>query len=85
MEIVDLMLNDLQEALEENEIEISITDDAKKKLVSLGYDKRFGARPLRRVIQDKIEDQLTDLILEEDELNSVKAHIKDGEIVVVKA
>lgn len=85
MEIVDLMLNDLQEALEENEIEISITDDAKKKLVSLGYDKRFGARPLRRVIQDKIEDQLTDLILEEDELNNVKAHIKDGEIVVVKA
>ena len=85
MEIVDLMLNDLQEALEENEIEISITDDAKKKLVSLGYDKRFGARPLRRVIQDKIEDQLTDLILEEDKLNSVKAHIKDGEIVVVKA
>ncbi len=85
MEIVDLMLVELQEALEENEIKITITDDAKKKLVSLGYDKRFGARPLRRVIQDKIEDQLTDLILEEENLETVKAHIKDGEIVVVKA
>src|SRR5699024_12234003 len=59
----------------------SVTDDAKRKLVSLGYDKRFGARPLRRVIQDRIEDQLTDLILEEDNLEQVKAHIKDGEIV----
>ncbi len=85
MEIVDLMLDELQGALKENEISISITDDAKKKLVSLGYDKRFGARPLRRVIQDKIEDQLTDLILEEENLENVKAHIKDGEIVVVKA
>lgn len=85
MEIVDLMLVELQEALEENEIKITITDDAKKKLVSLGYDKRFGARPLRRVIQDKIEDQLTDLILEEENLETVKAHIKDGAIVVVKA
>ncbi|HIW38981.1 MAG TPA: hypothetical protein H9885_08230, partial [Candidatus Jeotgalicoccus stercoravium] len=66
-------------------ISMSVTDDAKRKLVSLGYDKRFGARPLRRVIQDRIEDQLTDLILEEDNLEQVKAHIKDGEIVVVKA
>ncbi len=66
MEIVDLMFDELQAALKENEISISITEGAKKKLVSLGYDKRFGARPLRRVIQDKIEDQLTDLILEEE-------------------
>src|SRR5690625_3787724 len=85
MEIVDLMLTELQDRLSENEISISITDDAKKKLVSLGYDKRFGARPLRRVIQDKIEDQLTDLILEDPDIHNVKAHIKDGEIAVVKA
>ena len=85
MTIVDLMMTELQDRLSENEISISITDDAKKKLVSLGYDKRFGARPLRRVIQDKIEDQLTDLILEDPDIHNVKAHIKDGEIAVVKA
>ncbi|MCK1977183.1 AAA family ATPase [Jeotgalicoccus huakuii] len=85
MEITDLMLNELSETLKENDISITVTEDAKKKLVSLGYDKRFGARPLRRVIQDRIEDQLTDLILESDDLEQVRAHIKNGEIVVSKA
>ena len=85
MKITDLMLDELSETLKDNDISMSVTDDAKRKLVSLGYDKRFGARPLRRVIQDRIEDQLTDLILEEDNLEQVKAHIKDCEIVVVKA
>ena len=85
MKITDLMLDELSETLKDNDISMTVTDDAKRKLVSLGYDKRFGARPLRRVIQDRIEDQLTDLILEEDNLEQVKAHIKDGEIVVVKA
>ena len=85
IEITDLMLNELSETLKENDINITVTEDAKKKLVSLGYDKRFGARPLRRVIQDRIEDQLTDLILESDGLEQVRAHIKNGEIVVSKA
>lgn len=85
MEITDLMLNELSETLKENDISITVTEDAKKNLVSLGYDKRFGARPLRRVIQDRIEDQLTDLILESDNLEQVRAHIKNGEIVVSKA
>ncbi|MFC2949586.1 ATP-dependent Clp protease ATP-binding subunit [Virgibacillus sediminis] len=85
MEIVDLMLNELQENIEENDIHITITDEAKRELVKLGYDKRFGARPLRRVIQDKIEDQLTDLILEETELENVKVDVIDEEIKVVNA
>ena len=85
MEITDLMLDDLRETLKENDISMTVTEDAKKKLVSLGYDKRFGARPLRRVIQDRIEDQLTDLILESEDLKNVKAHIKNGEIVVSQA
>src|SRR5699024_7498186 len=68
LEIVDLMLVDLQDTIEENDMNITITDEAKRELVRLGYDPRFGARPSRRVIQDKIEDQLTDLILEEGRL-----------------
>lgn len=82
LEIVDLMLVDLEETIEENHIEITISDAAKQALVTLGYDKRFGARPLRRVIQDKIEDPLTDLILEEDTVEKVHVDVVEEEIVV---
>lgn len=85
MQIVDLMLADLQKTIEENDLSITITNEAKQELVRLGYDRRFGARPLRRVIQDKIEDQLTDLILEDDNVSNVKVDVFDQEIVVQKA
>ena len=85
LEIVDLMLVDLEEAIEENDIAISISSEAKRELVKLGYDKRFGARPLRRIIQDKIEDPLTDLLLEVDQLEKVHVDVVDEEIVVSKA
>ncbi|WP_042225011.1 ATP-dependent Clp protease ATP-binding subunit [Oceanobacillus manasiensis] len=85
LEIVDLMINDLQKNMEENNINITISDDAKRHLAKLGYDRRFGARPLRRVIQDKIEDQLTDLILEEDSIERVEVNVKEEEIIVEKA
>ncbi|HLR61436.1 MAG TPA: AAA family ATPase [Lentibacillus sp.] len=84
LQIVDLMLAELEETIEENDISISVTDEAKHELVQLGYDPRFGARPLRRVIQDKIEDQLTDLILEEESIETVNVDVKDGAIVVGK-
>ncbi|PAV28116.1 ATP-dependent Clp protease ATP-binding subunit [Virgibacillus profundi] len=85
LEIVDLMLEELQNTIEENNINITISDAAKDELVRLGYDKRFGARPLRRVIQDKIENQLTDLILEEDAVEKVHVDVVEDEIVVQKA
>lgn len=85
LDIVDLMLVELEETIEENNITITITDAAKQALVTLGYDQRFGARPLRRVIQDKIEDQLTDLILEEELVEAVHVDVKDDLIVVTKA
>src|SRR5690625_2875296 len=82
LEIVDLMLADLQQTIEENDIQITITDAAKQELVQLGYDPRFGARPLRRVIQDKIEDQMTDLILEGETVNAVNIDVEENEIIV---
>jgi|SRR5690625_2509864 len=82
LEIVDLMLAELQETIEDNDIKITISDDAKQMLVRLGYDRRFGARPLRRVIQDKVEDQLTDLILDEGEVDNVYVDVENEEIVV---
>ncbi|MCM3757311.1 ATP-dependent Clp protease ATP-binding subunit [Sporosarcina aquimarina] len=84
LEVVDLMLVDLQENIQENDITITITQEAKRILVKLGYDKRFGARPLRRVIQDKIEDPLTDLLLEEETIGEVSVDVVEDEIVVQK-
>ncbi|MFB9859508.1 AAA family ATPase [Salinicoccus siamensis] len=80
--IVDLMLAELRETVEDNDIGITITDEAKYELARLGYDKRFGARPLRRVIQDKVEDQLTDLILEEESVGNVEVRLEEGEVKV---
>lgn len=82
LQIVDLMLRDLEKTIEDNNITITITDDAKKALVNQGYDVRFGARPLRRVIQEKIEDQITDLILENEMVNAVNVDVEDENIVV---
>lgn len=84
LEIVDLMLVDLQATIEENEIEITISEEAKQALVKLGYDKRFGARPLRRVIQEQIEDPLTDLILDEENIEKVHVNVVDEVITVEK-
>ena len=85
LEIVNLMLTELEKTIEDNKISITITDAAKKQLVKLGYDPRFGARPLRRVIQDKIENQLTDLILEDDTIDKVHVKVSNEEIVVEKS
>jgi len=85
LQIVDLMLHDLEATMKENQITITISDEAKERLVELGYDARFGARPLRRVIQDKIEDQLTDLILEGEDVTAVHVDVEDEEIVVSNA
>lgn len=85
LSILDLMLHELEETIEENDIEITITSAAKEKLVELGYDPRFGARPLRRVIQDKIEDQLTDLILESESVDKVHIDVEEDEIIVKQA
>jgi ATP-dependent Clp protease ATP-binding subunit ClpC len=61
--IVDLMLNQVSAPLKEKNIALEVTDSAKDLLVSKGYDPVFGARPLRRVIQNTVEDQLSEALL----------------------
>ena len=56
--IVDLMLDGVNQRLANNGIHLSVTDKVKEKLVDLGYDPKMGARPLRRTIQDNIEDAI---------------------------
>ncbi|MFA9401887.1 MAG: ATP-dependent Clp protease ATP-binding subunit [Anaerolineales bacterium] len=62
-QIVDLELAKVSKRLDEHEIKLQITDGARAKLAELGYDPEMGARPLRRVIQNKVEDQLSDELL----------------------
>ena len=62
-EIVDLMLKDLFKRLDERELTIEVGDDVKDYLAKEGYSEAYGARPLRRVIQKKIEDVLAEEIL----------------------
>jgi len=82
LKILDLMVKNLEETIEDKDIKIEVTQEAKEKLVELGYDPRFGARPLRRVIQEKIEDQLTDLLLEEEKVTNVKVVVENDDIIV---
>ncbi|KXT79240.1 ATP-dependent Clp protease ATP-binding subunit [Streptococcus sp. DD13] len=63
LKIVNLMLDDVNHRLATNGIHIHVTDKVKEKLVDLGYDPKMGARPLRRTIQDYIEDAITDYYL----------------------
>jgi len=62
-EIVELMLGEVSSNLIEKGIDMDITAEAKDWLAEKGYDPQFGARPLRRVIQDNVEDKLSDAIL----------------------
>jgi ATP-dependent Clp protease ATP-binding subunit ClpC len=63
LEIVDLMLKKVQDQLKEKNINMEMTTAAKEQLAEKGYDPNFGARPLRRVIQDEVEDMLSEELL----------------------
>ncbi len=62
-QIVELMLSQLQERLRHQEIKLEATEKAKELLAKEGYDPHFGARPLRRVIQQRVEDPLSEGVL----------------------
>jgi len=86
-QIVDLMLNELNRRLEENKLSVEATDEAKEILLKEGFDEAFGARPLRRTIQNLIEDQLSDEMLAGKLVpgDKVLAVARDGKIVLEKA
>jgi len=73
LQIVELMLADVNKHLSSNNIHLDVTDKVKEKLVDLGYDPKMGARPLRRTIQDYIEDAITDYYLENPSEKELKA------------
>lgn len=84
IQIVDLMLAEIIETAKEQGMTIEVDEKAKEKLADKGYDPAFGARPLRRVIEEHVEDGIADLMLEEENLKHVKVTVKNNDIVVTK-
>ena len=85
-QIVDLMLKDLFKRLSERHLTIDVTDAAKDYLAKEGYSETYGARPLRRVIQKKVEDVLAEEILSGNykEDDKLKMDYRDDKIVIEK-
>jgi len=84
--IADLMLSQTVKRMEENNIKVSFTEDVREYLAEKGYDKTYGARPLKRTIQEQIEDELAEAILDErvKEGDHVVVSVKDGKIEITK-
>jgi ATP-dependent Clp protease ATP-binding subunit ClpB len=82
-QIVDLQVNSLIRRVQERDIEVELTDDARTLLGNLGYDPTYGARPLKRVIQKQLVDPLALKILEGEfaEGDRVLVEARDGELV----
>lgn len=85
LQIVELMLQDLYTTLDEQHLTLQVTNEAKEKLAQLGYSPKFGARPLRRLIQEQLEDGIADFIFEQPEVKSFQAIVKNDQIQIVKA
>ncbi|MCO4593003.1 ATP-dependent Clp protease, ATP-binding subunit [Streptococcus infantarius subsp. infantarius] len=85
LHIVNLMLDDVNNRLATNDIHLEVTDRVKEKLVDLGYDSKMGARPLRRTIQDHIEDAITDFYLEHPTEKDLKAVLTSNGKIIIKS
>ena len=85
LQIVELMLADVNKRLSSNNIHLDVTDKVKEKLVDLGYDPKMGARPLRRTIQDYIEDSITDYYLENPSEKDLKAVMTSNGKIQIKS
>ncbi len=84
-DIAGLMLNSLKKRLAENEITVEFSDGAITKIADEGFDKVYGARPLRRAIQSKIEDMLSEKIIDGDikSGDKITVDVEDGKFTVI--
>ena len=80
--IVDLMLAQVNKTLAKKGITLDVTEEAKSLLMEQGYDKAMGARPLRRVVETEIRDNVTDFYLDNIDVKHLLADVKDGHIVI---
>ncbi|MBO6386881.1 ATP-dependent Clp protease ATP-binding subunit [Enterococcus casseliflavus] len=83
LSIVSLMLHDVNQTLSHQKLHIDVPQDVQEKLVDLGYSATMGARPLRRTIQDQIEDGIAEYYLEHPQVRQLKAQLEDSDKIVV--
>ena len=85
-DIVDILINDLQNVVKDKGIKIGISDEVKDFIVEKGYDEKYGARPLRRVIQKYIEDEIADIFITSDitKINMLTLQLLNKKIMVEK-
>ncbi|CAM3250391.1 ATP-dependent Clp protease ATP-binding subunit [Lactiplantibacillus plajomi] len=82
MKIVDLMIGDVNAMLANQGLHVHVTEPVEEKLVDLGYNPEMGARPLRRVIQEQIEDRIADFYLDHGDVKNMVAKVEDGKITL---
>ncbi|WP_103752075.1 ATP-dependent Clp protease ATP-binding subunit [Lactobacillus panisapium] len=82
IKIVNLMLNEVNSMVKNQGMQITVTDDAKEKLVEDGYNPAMGARPLRRIIQEEIEDKVADYKLDHPAAKNLLASVSDKQITI---
>ncbi len=82
--IVDILFNNIKKKVEEKDINISLTQNAKEYIAKIGFDPVYGARPLKRAIYEIVEDKLADLILEDKigEGSSIEFDVQNDEVIV---
>ncbi|EHS87273.1 ATP-dependent Clp protease ATP-binding subunit [Limosilactobacillus gastricus PS3] len=84
-QIVQLMITDMNQMLADRDLHVHVSKAVEGKLVELDFDPKMGARPLRRVIQEQIEDKLADYVLDHDEKHNLEAELIDDAIVIKAA
>ena len=83
-QIVDLMLKDVNKTLAKKGMDVAVSEEAKNFLIDQGYDEAMGARPLRRVVEQQIRDQVTDYYLDHLDVKHLRADMQDGKLVISK-
>ncbi len=82
LQIVDLLLNNTKNALDNKNIKLDVSDEAKRYILDKGTDIKYGARPLRRAIQRYVEDEISEMILrgELTQGNTVKVELEGDKL-----
>lgn len=83
VQIIDLMLVDLNTMLAQEGVTIDVSKEVKEHLIELGYDPKFGARPLRRTIQEHLEDAIADSLIDQPEAKKLNATLNDDKNIVI--
>ena len=85
VKIVRLMLDDVNKMMADQNMHIDVSDKVADKLAELGYDPKMGARPLRRVIQEQIEDKIADFYLDNPNVKNFVADLDENGDIVIKS